>query len=85
VLIANVQQQAVKQPATVSLTIYQSKFAPQQPDLTICTCACTRRHRGPIVWRSSLKNTIYDVLKARKDWVETEHETEWDFFWADKG
>eukprot|EP00775_Hariotina_reticulata_P014320 gene14320-46_t len=40
---------------------------------------------GPIVWRSSLKNTIYDVLKARKDWVETEHETEWDFFWADKG
>lgn len=37
------------------------------------------------MWRSSLKNTIYDVLKARKDWVETEHETEWDFFWADKG
>uniref|UniRef100_A0A383W9P9 Tubulin--tyrosine ligase-like protein 9 n=1 Tax=Tetradesmus obliquus TaxID=3088 RepID=A0A383W9P9_TETOB len=43
------------------------------------------RPPGPIVWRSSLKNTIYDVLKARKDWVETEHETEWDFFWADKG
>lgn len=55
-------------------------------------CARARPHtlcpaffRGPIVWRSSLKNTIYDVLKARKDWVETEHETEWDFFWADKG
>jgi tubulin polyglutamylase TTLL9 len=43
------------------------------------------RPPGPIVWRSSLKNTIYDVLKARPGWVETEHPTEWDFNWADKG
>lgn len=41
--------------------------------------------RGPITWRSSLKNTIYDVLKARPGWVETESEAGWDFFWADKG
>jgi hypothetical protein len=40
---------------------------------------------GPILWRSSLKNTIYDVLKARDGWQETESDTEWDFFWADKG
>lgn len=32
-----------------------------------------------------MKNTIYDVLKARPGWVETEHPTEWDFNWADKG
>lgn len=43
-----------------------------------------QRPPGPIRWRSSLKNTIYDVLKSRKDWEETDHETEWDFFWADK-
>lgn len=40
---------------------------------------------GPIRWRSSLKNTIYDVLKSRKGWLETDNEAEWDFFWADKG
>ncbi|KAL6749379.1 tubulin tyrosine ligase-like family, member 9 [Haematococcus lacustris] len=44
-----------------------------------------RRPPGPIRWRSSLRNTIYDVLSSKKDWVETESETEWDFFWADKG
>lgn len=41
--------------------------------------------RGPIKWRSSLHNTIYDVLESKKDWVETDNENEWDFFWADKG
>ncbi|EFJ49146.1 tubulin tyrosine ligase, partial [Volvox carteri f. nagariensis] len=41
--------------------------------------------RGPIRWRSSLKNTIYDVLQSKADWVETDSETDWDFFWADKG
>jgi hypothetical protein len=40
---------------------------------------------GPIRWRSSLKNTIYDVLRSKKEWQETDHPTEWDFFWADKG
>lgn len=41
--------------------------------------------RGPIRFRSSLRNTILEVLAARKEWQETEHETEWDFFWADRG
>lgn len=40
---------------------------------------------GPIRWRSALHNTIYDVLRSKKDWVETEDERDWDFFWADKG
>ena len=44
-------------------------------------CPCS----GPIKYRSSLRNTILDVLQSKKDWVETEHETDWDFFWADKG
>ncbi|KAF8063863.1 Ttll9 [Scenedesmus sp. PABB004] len=47
--------------------------------------AAAAARRGPIVWRSSLKNTVYDVLRARPGWQETEHETAWDFFWADKG
>lgn len=25
-------------------------------------------HRGPIKWRSSLRNTICDVLQSKKDW-----------------
>jgi hypothetical protein len=42
---------------------------------------------GPVVWRCSLRNTIYDVLQARPGWVETEHPTDWevDFHWADRG
>ncbi len=47
--------------------------------------ACLALCRGPIKWRSALRNTIYDVLQSKKDWVETESETDWDFFWADKG
>ena len=49
--------------------------------------ACARVHacRGPIRYRSSLRNTIYDVLLSKKEWVETDSETDWDFFWADKG
>lgn len=43
------------------------------------------RPAGPIVWRCSLSNTIYDVLKARPGWVETDHPTEWSFNWADRG
>ncbi len=44
-----------------------------------------RARRGPIKWRSALRNTIYDVLQSKKEWIETESEQDWDFFWADKG
>ena len=37
------------------------------------------------MWRSSLKNTIYDVLKARDGWREAQEGADWEFFWADKG
>eukprot|EP00164_Ancoracysta_twista_P000760 GFYU01001001.1.p1 GENE.GFYU01001001.1~~GFYU01001001.1.p1 ORF type:complete len:410 (+),score=100.27 GFYU01001001.1:106-1335(+) len=39
---------------------------------------------GTIRFRTSLKNTIYDVLKAR-NWKETDSDTDWDFNWADTG
>jgi tubulin polyglutamylase TTLL9 len=34
-------------------------------------------------FRSSLFNTIYDVLKDVRNYKQTEDENEWDFFWAD--
>eukprot|EP00899_Mesostigma_viride_P003533 jgi/Mesvir1/13180/Mv06143-RA.1 len=37
-----------------------------------------------IRYRSSLHNTIEDVLRGR-GWVECEGEMDWDFFWADVG
>ncbi len=47
--------------------------------------ACSHPCSGPIRWRSALRNTICDVLMSKKDLVETDSETDWDFFWADKG
>ena len=61
----------------------QAQQAPYTTTLHGCRPPCM--HRGPVRWRSSLRNTIYDVLLSKKEWVETESETEWDFFWADKG
>ena len=39
---------------------------------------------GPIRFRTSLRNTVLDVMRSR-GWKETDSETEWDFFWADVG
>ena len=39
---------------------------------------------GPIRFRTSLRNTVLDVMRS-KGWKETDSETEWDFFWADVG
>lgn len=38
----------------------------------------------PPVFRTSFRNVILDVLKAR-GWRETESDTDWDFNWADVG
>lgn len=39
---------------------------------------------GPVIkFRTSLRNTILDVLLER-GWKETDSDTEWDFNWADK-
>lgn len=37
-----------------------------------------------IRFRTSLHNTVFDVMKAR-NWVETDSEEGWDFCWADTG
>ncbi|KAI9143979.1 putative tubulin tyrosine ligase protein [Paraphysoderma sedebokerense] len=36
----------------------------------------------PIRFRTSLRNTVCDVMKGRK-WREADSETDWDFFWTD--
>jgi hypothetical protein len=46
---------------------------PQSPSLS-----------GPIRWRCTLHNVIYEVLRSRAGWIETESETEWDFMWAER-
>ncbi|CAM9615612.1 unnamed protein product [Ectocarpus sp. 4 AP-2014] len=41
---------------------------------------------GPtIVFRCSTRNTVYEVLKARPGWVETQDDVDWDLCWADVG
>ena len=37
---------------------------------------------NPIRFRTSLRNTVYDVMKSR-NWNEVQEDEEWDFFWAD--
>ncbi|KPA78492.1 putative tubulin tyrosine ligase protein [Leptomonas pyrrhocoris] len=41
-----------------------------------------RTRTGPIRFRSFLRNTILDVMRCR-GWIETDSETEWDYYWAD--
>jgi tubulin polyglutamylase TTLL9 len=43
----------------------------------------TSRSAGPYRFRTTLYNTIYDVMLAR-GWKETEDDLDWDFHWADK-
>ena len=38
----------------------------------------------PVRFRTSFRNVIYDVFRARA-WKETDSDTEWDVFWADVG
>ena len=38
-----------------------------------------------VVYRTSLHNTISDVLSSRPGWQETDSDTDWDFNWADVG
>ncbi|KAK6185144.1 hypothetical protein SNE40_007440 [Patella caerulea] len=37
-----------------------------------------------IRFRTSLQNTILDVLRARPGWQEADGDGEWDFFWCDR-
>lgn len=38
-----------------------------------------------VVFRASLHNTIFDVMRNRPGWQETDSDTDWDFNWADVG
>jgi hypothetical protein len=38
-----------------------------------------------IRFRTSFKNTIYEVMSKRACWRETDHPTEWDFLWCVQG
>lgn len=35
--------------------------------------------------RCSTRNTVYEVLKSRPGWVETQDDVDWDLCWADVG
>lgn len=41
-----------------------------------------RSRNGPIRFRSFLRNTVLDVMRSR-GWIETDSETDWDYYWAD--
>ena len=39
--------------------------------------------QSQVRFRTSLHNTVFDVLSDR-GWAETDHESDWDFAWADR-
>lgn len=41
--------------------------------------------RRAIRFRTSLRNTVLDVLEAQRGWLETDSEFDWDLHWADVG
>lgn len=43
-----------------------------------------RRGDGPIRFRTHFRNVVYDVLKSRPGWVETDSVDEWDFMWNER-
>nr|XP_017516107.1 probable tubulin polyglutamylase TTLL9 isoform X1 [Manis javanica] len=42
-----------------------------------------RKPRASIRFKSTLMNTLMDVLRNRPGWVEVKDEGEWDFYWCD--
>ena len=38
-----------------------------------------------VLFRTSLHNTVFDVLRSRPGWRETDSDTDWDINWADTG
>lgn len=38
-----------------------------------------------MLYRTGFRNTIYDVLKSKHGWKQTDSDTDWDFNWADVG
>ncbi len=56
--------------AASSVSIYGTIQAPPPPQ--------------QLRFRTTFRNTIYDVLRNR-GWKETDHATEWDFLWTERG
>nr|KAF6424150.1 tubulin tyrosine ligase like 9 [Rousettus aegyptiacus] len=42
-----------------------------------------REQRASIRFKTTLMNTLMDVLRHRPGWVEVKDEGEWDFYWCD--
>ncbi|XP_010626768.1 probable tubulin polyglutamylase TTLL9 isoform X2 [Fukomys damarensis] len=42
-----------------------------------------REQRASIQFKTTLMNTLMDVLRNRPGWVEVKDEGEWDFYWCD--
>ena len=38
-----------------------------------------------VIFRTSLHNTIFDVMRSKPGWEETDSDTDWDINWADVG
>jgi tubulin polyglutamylase TTLL9 len=54
-----------------------SSYSQHQPD--------SDDDQPTVVFRASLHNTIFDVMRNRPGWQETDSDTDWDFNWADVG
>lgn len=38
-----------------------------------------------VLFRTSLRNTVYDVMSSNPGWEEADNEDDWDIHWADVG
>ena len=38
-----------------------------------------------VIYRTSLHNTVFDVMSSKPGWEETDSDTDWDLNWADVG
>lgn len=38
-----------------------------------------------VLFKSSFRNVVYDVMSGREGWAETSSDTDWDFNWSDIG
>ncbi|KAF1783005.1 putative tubulin polyglutamylase TTLL9 [Phytophthora cactorum] len=45
----------------------------------------SRDRRRMLRFRTSLRNTVLDVMQRQGDWVETDSDLDWDLHWADVG
>lgn len=38
-----------------------------------------------VYFKTSLRNTVYDVFQSKENWLESESDENWDINWADVG